>query len=161
MSPVSPSRLRRLSTLAIGSALLVFGLACTGVGGGSMDVAAADRDVTFKRFQHQFDQSQVLDFVGEDTVQIYFGGRIDNRKTRVGTWKQSGREVQIWLDELEGVSDVHSLELWGRTIGQCSIAIYYRELSDGNTWTSGTANDDGGLKQPWLYHQSWPPCEAD
>jgi hypothetical protein len=140
---------------------LGFGLACTGVGGEAVDYAEADRDVTFKRFQNQFDQSQVLDFVGEGTVQIYYGGRVDNRRTRTGTWSQNGREVQIWLEELDDVTDAQTVELWGRTIGQCSLAVYYREFSDGDSWSSGAANEDGGLNQPRLYHQSWPPCEAD
>lgn len=161
LQPLPRASSVRAATVLSFMPVVVFGLACTGVGGGSVDYAAADRDVTFKRFQNQFDQSQVLDFVGEGTVQIYYGGRVDSRRTRTGTWSQGGREVQVWLEELDDVSDVQTMELWGRTIGQCSLAVYHREFNDGDSWTSGTTTDEGGLHQPRLYHQSWPPCEAD
>lgn len=135
-------------------------LACTGLAldGGS---SGADTygDLTYKRFKN-LDQVEILDFVSEEKVQIFYSGRFDDRKTRVGTWTQSGSEVVLELEPLEGYEEPHSIRVNLRQTGRCSLALYHRDKTDGSTWASGEPDDEGDtLVQPTLFEQKWPPCE--
>jgi hypothetical protein len=141
--------------------VLALGLACAGpvsspvaVGGGG-----GYGDVTYKRYKNM-DQVEILEFSSAEKVQIFYSGRFDQRKTRVGTWTQDGPEIELTLEPLKDYADPHSVGIKMKQLGRCSIALYHRDKTDGSTWSSGDVMEDEQLAQPVLFEQKWPPCEA-